>query len=144
MDLDDLRSKFIVSEDVLKSKLESIIQKALKHCVVDRSGQVHITAPDLSARDRIMLVLAARAIASQLEAGIATEVTVGEISKFTALPGDQVRARGKDLISDKLVGSSRPGVYEAIPFKVERFLDSLPDKNVDPGRRMNSKAARRG
>jgi hypothetical protein len=130
MSLDELRDKFIVDEDVLKARLESIIEKALKHCVVDRNGQVHVDSADLSARDRIMLVLAARAIASQLEAGIAAEVTVGEISKFTALPENQVRARGKELIKDKLVESTRPGVYAAIAFKVEKFLDSLPARNI--------------
>jgi hypothetical protein len=144
MGLDELRNKFIVDEDVLKSRLESIIEKALKHCVVDRDGQVHVNSADLSARDRIMLILAARAIASQLEAGIAAEVTVGEISKFTALPDNQVRARSKELINDKLVESTRPGVYAAIAFKVEKFLDSLPDKNVDSGRRMDSRAGEGG
>jgi len=141
MGLDELRNKFIVDEDVLRSRLESIIEKALRYCVVDRSGQVHINSADLSARDRIMLILSARVIASQLETGIAAEVTVGEISKFTALPENQVRARSKDLISDKLVESTRPGVYAAIAFKVEKFLDSLPDKNVDSGKRVDSRAS---
>jgi len=143
MDLDALRNKFIVDEDVLKSRLKSTIEKALKHCVVDRNGQVHVNATDLSARDRIMLILSARMIASQLEAGIAADVTVEEISKFTALPENQVRARSKDLINDKWVESTRPGVYAAIAFKVEKFLDSLADKNVDSGKRMDSGAKRK-
>src|SRR5438445_11940279 len=96
--LDELRKKFFVNGDVLQTRLETIIDKSLKHCQVDEKGQVHITRQKLSGRDQVMLVLAARGVASKLESKISAEVSVAEIANFTGLPENQVRARGRELI----------------------------------------------
>lgn len=125
MSIEELRRRFIVDEDVLKARLESLGEKALAHCVVDKRGVVHITAENLSAKEKIKLVLAARAIASELTEGISGEVSVSEISKITGLPENQVRARGNDLISEKYAESPSRGVFKALPHKIEPFLDSL-------------------
>lgn len=125
MSLDELKKKFIVDQDVLRARLEPVVEKALKYCLIDKNGQVHITQGKMAGRDQVMLVLTARAIASQLESQISAEINVGDISKYTGLPENQVRARGKDLIEGKFVESPRPGVYRAFPHKIETFLDSL-------------------
>jgi hypothetical protein len=123
--LDELKKKFFVGGDVLKTRLETIIEKCLMHCQVDEKGQVHITHQKLSGRDQVMLVLAARRVASELEPKIPADATVGEITKFTGLPENQVRARGRDLIESKLAESASPGSYRALPHKIENFLDTL-------------------
>ena len=125
MSLEELKRQFIVDDDVLKSRLEPIVAKALAHCRIDKIGQVHITNTKLSGKDQVKLALAARAIGSQMDATIVAEVTVAEISRYTGLPGNQVRARGKDAIEDKFAQSPRSGVYCAFPHKVEAFLDSI-------------------
>lgn len=125
MTIEELKKQFIVDEDVLKARLEPIVAKALAHCQLDKNGQVLITDTSLSGKEQVKLALAARAIGSQLDSGISPNLSVAEISKFTGLPGNQVRARGKDAIEDRFAQSPKTGVYRALPHKVEAFLDSL-------------------
>ena len=133
MSIEDLKRKFIVDDDVLKSRLEPIVDKALKHCKIDKNGQVLITNTKLSAGDQVRLVLSARVIAAQLDSSIAPEVTVAEIEKYIGLPANQVRARGNDAIRAKFAEASQRGTYRAVPHKVEAFLDSITaaDKGRD-------------
>ena len=125
MNIDSLRQQFILDDDVLKSRLEGLVAKALKHCRIDKKGQVLVTASNLSGRDQVKLVLAARAIAVELDESIRCEVTVAEIGKFTGLPGNQVRARVKECIEQKFAESCGTGIYRAMSYKIEAFLDSL-------------------
>jgi len=125
MSLDELMKQFIVSEDVLKDRLEQLVSKALEHCRIDKSGQVLILNSGLSGKDQVKLTLAARALAAQHNPEIAAEVTVSEISKYTGLAANQVRARGMDAIADKFAYSSKAGTYKAVPNKIEAFLDTL-------------------
>jgi|ERR1051326_2726812 hypothetical protein len=125
MSLDELRKSFIVDEEALRSQLEPMVAKATQYCLVGKSGQVHIKNNKLAGARQVMLVLAARAIASRLETEIAADVTVSEISRFTGIPGNQVRARGKDLIKARLAESPSRGVYRALFHKVDDFLDKL-------------------
>jgi hypothetical protein len=133
MNIEELKKQFIVDEDVLKARLEPIVAKALAHCRLDKNGQVLITDPGLSGKEQVKLALAARAIGSQMDSGISADVSVAEISKFTGLPGNQVRARGKDAIEDRFAQSPKTGVYRALPHKVEAFLDSLNAAHPRPG-----------
>jgi len=103
MSIDDLKKRFIVDADVLKVRLESVVDKALKFCIVDKGGHVHITRPKMAAKDQVMLVLIARAVASQLQPDISADASVNEIATYTGLPENQVRARSKDLIEARLV-----------------------------------------
>jgi hypothetical protein len=125
MTLEELKKQFIVDEDALKARLEPVVAKALVHCRLDKNGQVLITDASLSGKEQVKLALAARAIGSQMDSAISPVVSVAELSRFTGLPGNQVRARGKDAIEDKFAQSPKTGVFRALPHKVEAFLDSL-------------------
>jgi hypothetical protein len=125
MNVEDLKTKFIVDDDVLKTRLEPIVDKALIHCKIDKKGQVLITNSHLSARDQLCLVLSARAIAAQLDPSISADVTVPDIEKYLGLPANQVRARGNDAIKARFAESPSRGVYRAVPHKVEAFLDGI-------------------
>jgi hypothetical protein len=103
MSIDDLKKQFIVNEDVLKSRLEPVVTKALTHCRIDKDGRVEIRSTRLSGKDQVKLTLAARVIGAEMD-----------------------RARGRDAIEDKFAQSPRLGIYRALPHKVEQFLDSLP------------------
>jgi hypothetical protein len=129
MRLDELVKQFIVDEDALQAHLEPLLAEALKHCRVDKNGRVLITNANLSSKNQVKLTLAARALAAQLDDQFLANVSVGEISKYTGLPAAQVRARGKDSIEDKFAESPKPGVYRAIPIKIETFLNSLSGSN---------------
>lgn len=131
MNIEELKKGFFVEEDALKVRLEPAVMKARDLCKIGKEGQVIITNPKLSTRDQVMLILAARAIASQLDSTIAAEVTVPEIGKYTGLPANQIRARGKDAIELKFAESTKPGAYRAFPHKVEAFLDSISATTKD-------------
>jgi len=125
MNIEDLKKKFIVDDDVLKTRLELVVDKALNHCKIDKRGQVLITNSRLSTGDQVCLVLSARAIASQLDSSISADVTVAEIGAYTGLPANQVRARGNDAIKAKFAEAPQPGIYRAVPHKIEAFLDGI-------------------
>lgn len=132
MSIEELKKQFIVDEDVLRARLEPIVTKALVHCRIDKNGQVEIKNTKLSGKEQVKLTLAARAIGAEMDPTISAEVTVVEIAKFTGLPTNQVRARGKDVIEDRFAQSPRSGVYRAMPHKIEAFLDTLANANSNP------------
>jgi hypothetical protein len=125
MSIEDLKKKFIVDDDVLKDRLEDIATKALEHCVVDKKGNVHFNSSNLSAREKLSLILAARAIASQMEETIKSDVSMAELTLNSGLPEKQITARIAELAKDKLVASSKKGIYSAVPHKVEALLNSV-------------------
>jgi hypothetical protein len=124
MSLEDLRSKFIVDDDVLRGRLETIVTKALRYCVIDKKGNVHFNDSKLTTRQRMRLTLAARALAAQMDEKISPEVSVDELVASTGLPRDQVRARAAELVRTKLARSPRAGIYAAVPYRVEALIDS--------------------
>jgi hypothetical protein len=125
MSIEDLKKKFIVDDDVLKDRLEDIATKALEHCVVDKKGNVHFNSSNLSAREKLSLILAARAIASQMDETIKSDVSMAELTLNSGLPEKQITARIAELTKDKLVTSSKKGIYSAVPHKVEALLNSV-------------------
>src|SRR5262245_12434792 len=98
MDRDELRKRFIVGADVLRERLESLITKALGHCVVTENGTVHISSKSLGAKDKIKLVLAARSLAAQLDDNIGADVSVSDLAASTGLAENQIRARANDVV----------------------------------------------
>ncbi len=48
MGIEELKKQFIVDDDVLKTRLEPIVAKALTHCRIDNKGQVLINNSRLS------------------------------------------------------------------------------------------------
>lgn len=125
MSLEELKKSFIVDEDAFRAQLEPLVAMATEYCIINKSGQVHIKSNKLTVSQQVMLVLAARAIASRLEPDIAAEVPVAEISSFTGILDNQVRARGKDLIKSRFAESPARGVYRAVFHKVRSFLEGL-------------------
>ena len=133
MSLDDVMGQFIVDKDIIKEHLERIVQKALLHCRIDKTGQVLIKNAHLTGKDQVKLTLAARALASQYDSTIDPGVTVAEISKYTGLPADQVRARARDAVAERYAESPAAGVYKAVAVKVEAFLDGLSNAKDPKG-----------
>lgn len=123
---EELKRKFIVGGDILKLRLEELVTKALRHCVVAENGTVHITSTSLGAKDKIKLVLAARSVAAQLADGINADVSVAELGASTGLPENQIRARANEVVKEHFATSPSRGAYSANPHKIEPFLDSLP------------------
>src|ERR1700730_17873789 len=98
MSIEEIKKKFIIDDDALKTRLGPIATKALQHCVLDAKGNVHFNDPKLTPRQKLRLTLAARAIGAQMDAKIKSEVSVQELSANTGLPNEQVSARGAELV----------------------------------------------
>ena len=63
MSIEEIKKKFIVDDDALKTRLEAIAVKALERCVLDTKGNVHFSNKKLTPREKLRLTLAARASA---------------------------------------------------------------------------------
>jgi predicted mannosyl-3-phosphoglycerate phosphatase (HAD superfamily) len=125
MSLDDLRSQFVIDDNVRSEKLETLIQKALPNCVVRKNGSVEIKRTDLSGKQSVKLVLSARLLASKVDDTVAAEVTVEQLAEYTGLPKDQAAARAKECLDERFSERSSRGSYKARLIRVEEFLDSL-------------------
>jgi hypothetical protein len=125
MSIEELKGQFIIEEDVVKRRLESLLTEALQHCVVDKKGTVHINDARMGSLSKLKLVLTARYLASQLDSAISASVSSAEIAQSTGLPVGQVYARAKDAVGEKFAESVGRGVFRAMPHKIEPFLDSL-------------------
>lgn len=123
--LQELKNKFLVSDNLTEARMLSLLELAVKHCAVDSSGTVHIKNGTLKARDKIMLILVARLIASNLNESIPAEVPAEELSKNAAVALDQARARASDLIKERMISAVGRGVYKAQLHKIESFLQGL-------------------
>jgi hypothetical protein len=125
MNMEDLKAQFLVDGEVQAHNLARLIEKALGHCVVHKSGTVEVKDRSLPGKDQVKLVLCARLLASKLEESLSGDVTVDEIAKSTDLPRNQVAARAKECMDERFAERSARGSYKARALKVEEFLDTL-------------------
>jgi len=125
MSIEELRSKFIVSDDVLKARIEALVEKALNHCLVAEDGLVHIMDKALPAKDKIKLVLVARALAAQLDEKFDSNVSVDDLVRSLGIEPNQLRARANEIVKERFARSIERGVYAANPHRIEGFLESL-------------------
>jgi hypothetical protein len=125
MDIADLKKKFIVSESEVGKDLAQLVEKALEFCVVDNTGRVHLKGSGLPAKIRIKLILSARRIASQLDGSFSPELTIEEIALAAGMPGNQVRARLGEIVTERFAEASGRGAYKANAFRISAFLDEL-------------------
>ncbi|HEX3986440.1 MAG TPA: hypothetical protein VHX13_07505 [Acidobacteriaceae bacterium] len=123
--LEELKSKFLVSGSLSEAQMHSLLQLAVNHCAVDAKGNVEIKNPKLPARDKLMLVLAARFVAHALEESIPSEVSIDELVRNTRVASEQVRARTSDLVKDRQIEMVSRGSYRALLHRIEPFLSSL-------------------
>jgi hypothetical protein len=131
MDIETLTKKFIVTDDWIRDHLEAITTQLLRHCVIDKLGTVHVKNRNLTAKQRVMLVLAARTVASRLDPDISGTVTVSEIARATGLAENQVRARGNDWVVAKFAESPKRGAFRAVQPRIEDFLNGLIEEAND-------------
>lgn len=125
MDIDLLKAQFLVDGEVRSDKLARLVEKALEHCVVHKTGTVEVRDRSLPGKDQVKLVLSARLLASKLEETLSGDVTVEEIAKSTDLPKNQVAARAKECLDERFAERSARGSYKARALRVEEFLDTL-------------------
>ena len=127
--IDDLKNSFIINrEEYQKEKLPELVSKALKFCKVDSEGGIHITNFSLTIRDKIVISLAARFLANQLEPTINLSMTGEEVSTILDVDKAMAFARLKDLCDAKIVKRIEKGTYQIVPFCIESLLTELHSK----------------
>jgi hypothetical protein len=124
-DLEELKSRFLVTQSLSEAKMLSLLELAVDHCAVDIKGNVEIKNAVLPAKDKLMLVLVARFIAHHLDESIAEDVTADELVRNARVANEQVRARTSDLAKDRQIEVVSRGVYRALLHRIEPFLRGL-------------------
>lgn len=124
-DLEELKGRFLVSDSLSESKMLALLKLAVDQCAVDKAGNVEVKNPSLAAKDKVMLVLAARFLANKLDESISPDVTAEELARNTAIEKVQVRARASDLAKDRQIEVISRGVFRALLHKIEPFLRGL-------------------
>ena len=123
--LEKLRQEFFVNEDLITSRLQEHAGKVRRHCTINQRGNVYVSDEVEGAKNRILVVLSARAVAARLMPEITEEVSVIELAEATGFTKDVVSARCSDLVKARCIDSSRRGSYRILQDKIERFLDGL-------------------
>ncbi len=125
MSLERLREEFLVDSDLGEKQLEVLVRKILPYCLVSKDGFVELKRANLSGKEQVKLVLAARLIASKLDKAVRGDLTAEELSEQTGLPKNQAAARAKESFDEKFAERSARGSYRARQHKIDAFLDGL-------------------
>ena len=125
MNFEELKEQFLVDDQIVRDRLERLMEKALPHCAVHKNGTVEVRRSDLSGKDQVKVVLSARLIASKLDESLSSDVTVDQIAEYTGLPKNQATARAKECLDEKFAERTARGSYKARVRKVEEFFEEL-------------------
>lgn len=129
MTLEDLKKRFIVDKSKYEEeKLPFFIEKVLIFCKVDSEGVVYLERQNLPLRDKILISLIGRFLASKLDNSIKAELTGDEIATILGEDKAVIFARLNDLLNSKIISRLEKGTYSIIPLYTERILLELESK----------------
>ena len=129
VEISDLQKKFIVDEDLYqKEELPKLVERTLQYCTVSKNGMVNIRSPDLSQREKAMLFLTARFLASQMDDSIPAVVRSEEMEGIVSPTKAAVGARMKELVDLRWAERKKGGQFQVRPFYIEQFLKSIEEK----------------
>ena len=77
-ELEDIGKQFIMDEDAEHEDIKELISRALNFCKIDKRGYVRLekTVQKATVKDKIMLILIARHLASMLQEKLGHESTI--------------------------------------------------------------------
>jgi len=126
--MEDLKGKFIVSEEIDEKRIRELVERSLPFFRVSKSGEVIIDKSELSSLEKVKASLVARFLAHKLDSGISPEVNAEELSGYLMIPKNQVAARLKELGDEKFAFRVRRGIYSVNPSRIEDFLNDLENE----------------
>jgi len=137
--LEELERSFIMDQSAEHNDLPGLIRQLQVFCKIDRNGHVLIedNAKKLAIRDRIMLVLSARHLASRLQEKLKKDITIPEevhssiIANILKENPAVVAARLKDLKDEHNVIAIKRGTYKIAPYKIQAFLAAVGGNQND-------------
>lgn len=134
-ELEEIEKKFIVREDKEKEDYVKLITRLIKFATADEGGFVIIddTCKDLTVKEKILLVLVVRHLASKLQEKLNRERTINEevsgedLAKFLGVKKAVIQARAKDLKDEGKIFSSQPssGKYKIAHYAIRKVIESL-------------------
>ena len=95
---------------------------------VSKEGKILLSQPSMKNTDKIGISLVARFLGNTIEKQIPSEVTTKELIEATGLPTPILAARLSELIKQRFVKRVKVGVYMAIPYRIEIFIDKINKK----------------
>lgn len=127
---DDIKSQFIVDDNVDKNSVEKLAKRTLKYGRVTREGGVVLDSSDLSKDDVLKLALVIRYIANAFDESIPQSVRPVELTSTLQERVESVGSRLSKLAKESFVKKTGYGQYSVFPYKIESFLDALDGREV--------------
>ncbi|MBP9669563.1 MAG: hypothetical protein KBE09_04725 [Candidatus Pacebacteria bacterium] len=130
---DDIKSQFIVGDEVDQNSIHELAKRTLKYGRVTKGGNVVIDNTRLSKDDTLKLCLVIRFIANALDESISQSVRPVELTNALHERVESVGSRLSRLAKESFVRKTGYGQYSILPYKVEPFLDEMDGKEpVEP------------
>lgn len=124
---DDVRSQFIVDENIGQQNVEALAKRALQFGRVTRTGGVVIDVQGLTKGDQLKLILVIRYIANRLDESISRTVRPTELVSTLGQRMEAVGAGLSKLNADGFAKREDVGEYSVHSYKVESFLSDLEE-----------------
>lgn len=122
----DLKNSFIVDEDsYTREKVQKFAEKALKFAKISKDGQILIEKHNLPTDDKIKLCLVVRFIAHNFDNNIISSATLSEIKDIVSESTEATGSRLSKITKSGFAKKIERGTYQAMPHKIEPFLDEL-------------------
>jgi hypothetical protein len=126
---EELKKKFIVNQEAYaQDRIPEFVERALRFCTVTSQGMVFIKRRDMTVKDRIIIVLIGRFLASQLETKIRPQVPAEELAGMLSVDLQQIFARLSDLCDAHIALRTEKGTYSIAPFCLELCLNEIEEK----------------
>jgi len=133
-ELEELKKRFIISEDEERAMLKDILTRIMSYAKVFKNGYVHIEKRNLSKRLKILLAVMARYVAGLLDESISKEISLDEIVAITGASKKEASARLSEFIKEGLITRTEKGKYRATSLHAaEELLDILERKEKRDG-----------
>jgi hypothetical protein len=127
--LEELKKQFIVEKNVELENVKELIERLSKFCKVDTQGYLFVINRDLIQRlaikDKILLGLSARYLASKLEENILSDVSTEELAKFFSERNTAINSRAKELKDQGKIIVKERGRYSINPYQIDDFIRSI-------------------
>lgn len=115
-------------EDFGRKNLDRFIKKIVGFVKVGKDGKVFVELDSISQGDKIGLMVISRFLAHKKLKSIPEEVTISEMESSLLMPYKVLTARISELAKNRLIKKIKGGVYIAIPYQMEKFIDKICKK----------------
>jgi len=126
--IEELRKRFFVGETEYNQQLlEKHLEKILEYAVITSDGKVLLKNKDIIDKDKVGVIILARYIGNKLDDSVDEIVTINEISEYSKIDRQVVRARLSTLVEERIILRDDRGKYIMNPINIDKFLLKLEE-----------------